>query len=78
MWLARRPASCHARVLSAVARNILHDDPIQNRPTGARKAALSLSKDRIRILLLEGISDTAVAVLQQAGYTSIERLPKAL
>lgn len=45
---------------------------------GARKAALSLSKDRIKVLLLEGISDTAVAVLEQAGYTAIQRLPKAL
>ncbi|PTM54926.1 phosphoglycerate dehydrogenase [Phreatobacter oligotrophus] len=42
------------------------------------KAALSLSKDRIKILLLEGISDTAVNVLKSAGYTNIERLPKAL
>ena len=38
----------------------------------------SLSKDKIRILLLEGISDTAVNVLTSAGYTAIERLPKAL
>ncbi len=41
-------------------------------------AALSLPKDRIRILLLEGISDTAVGALRVAGYTNIERLPKAL
>lgn len=41
-------------------------------------AALSLPKDRIRILLLEGISDTAVGALRAAGYTNIERLPKAL
>ena len=39
---------------------------------------LSLPKDRIKVLLLEGISDTAVAVLEQAGYTAIQRLPKAL
>ncbi len=41
-------------------------------------AALSLPKDRIRILLLEGISDTAVGALKLAGYSNIERLPKAL
>ncbi|QCK84361.1 phosphoglycerate dehydrogenase [Phreatobacter aquaticus] len=40
--------------------------------------ALSLPKDRIKILLLEGISDTAVSILEHAGYTSIERVPKAL
>lgn len=39
---------------------------------------LSLAKDRIPILLLEGISDTAVATLVNAGYTNIDRVPKAL
>ncbi len=38
----------------------------------------SLPKDQIRILLLEGISPRAVDVLNGAGYTSIERLTKAL
>jgi D-3-phosphoglycerate dehydrogenase len=38
----------------------------------------SLPKEKIRILLLEGISDTAVSVLNAAGYTQIERVPKAL
>lgn len=38
----------------------------------------SLPKDQIRILLLEGISDTAVNVLTGAGYTQIERVSKAL
>jgi D-3-phosphoglycerate dehydrogenase / 2-oxoglutarate reductase len=38
----------------------------------------SLPKEKIKILLLEGISDTAVAVLKSAGYTNIERHAKAL
>ncbi len=38
----------------------------------------SLPKDKIKILLLEGISDTAVGVLKAAGYTNIERHTKAL
>mgnify|MGYP003343787574 FL=1 len=38
----------------------------------------SLAKDQIRILLLEGISERAVDVLNGAGYTSVERLTKAL
>jgi D-3-phosphoglycerate dehydrogenase / 2-oxoglutarate reductase len=38
----------------------------------------SLPKDEIKILLLEGISDTAVNVLKGAGYSKIERLTKAL
>ncbi|MDB5509029.1 MAG: D-isomer specific 2-hydroxyacid dehydrogenase NAD-binding [Hyphomicrobiales bacterium] len=39
---------------------------------------LSLSKDRIRILLLEGINDSAVQLILNAGYTSVTRLTKAL
>jgi D-3-phosphoglycerate dehydrogenase len=38
----------------------------------------SLPKDKIKILLLEGISDTAANVLTAAGYTNLERLNKAL
>jgi D-3-phosphoglycerate dehydrogenase len=40
--------------------------------------ALSLSKDKIRVLLLEGVHDTALERFAQAGYTNVERLPKAL
>ena len=39
---------------------------------------LSLAKDRIRILLLEGVSDSAVAALDAAGYATITRVAKAL
>lgn len=39
---------------------------------------LSLSKDRIKVLLLEGINDSAADLMVQAGYTNMERLPKAL
>jgi D-3-phosphoglycerate dehydrogenase len=38
----------------------------------------SLPKEKIKILLLEGISETAVGVLRAAGYTAIDRRPKAL
>ena len=40
--------------------------------------SLSRPKDKIKILLLEGISDTAVNTLRAAGYTNVERLTKAL
>ena len=40
--------------------------------------AFSLPKQQIRILLLEGISDSAVEQLTAAGYTNVTRLPKAL
>lgn len=39
---------------------------------------LSLSKDRIKVLLLEGINDSAADLLVNAGYTNMQRLPKAL
>ena len=38
----------------------------------------SLSKDKVRILLLEGISQTAVDLFAQAGYTNVTRLKTAL
>ena len=37
-----------------------------------------LHKDKIKILLLEGISTSAQSVLKASGYANIERLPKAL
>jgi len=39
---------------------------------------LSLSKDKIRILLLEGVNDSAVEMMKSAGYSNIERHAKAL
>ena len=41
-------------------------------------ARLSLSKDRIRILLLEGVNDAAVELMKQAGYANVTRLRQAL
>src|SRR5437764_5178221 len=39
---------------------------------------LSLAKEKIRVLLLEGISNSAADFLRAQGYTSVTRLPKAL
>ena len=39
---------------------------------------LSLSKDKIRVLFLEGVNDSAADLVTAAGYTNLERLPKAL
>ncbi|RFB80716.1 phosphoglycerate dehydrogenase [Methylovirgula sp. 4M-Z18] len=39
---------------------------------------LSLAKDKIRVLLLEGVNDSAADALVQAGYSNMTRLPKAL
>ena len=41
-------------------------------------AALSLNKDKIRILLLEGVNDSAVALLRGVGYSQLVRHTKAL
>ncbi|TXD97144.1 phosphoglycerate dehydrogenase [Psychrobacter frigidicola] len=40
--------------------------------------ALSLQKDKIRFLLLEGLHENALKVLQKAGYKNIESLSHAL
>ena len=39
--------------------------------------ALSLEKDKIKILLLEGVDPSAVDVLHKAGYTNVEYEKKA-
>ena len=39
---------------------------------------LSRPKEQIKILLLEGISETAVGILRSAGYANIDRRTKAL
>jgi D-3-phosphoglycerate dehydrogenase len=39
---------------------------------------LSLPKDKIRILLLEGVNDSAVEIIEAADYSSVTRLSKAL
>ena len=38
----------------------------------------SLPKDKIKVLLLEGVSDAACQMMINAGYSNVERLPKAL
>ncbi len=39
---------------------------------------LSLAKDKIRVLLLEGVNDSALSLLAAEGYVSVTRLAKAL
>ena len=39
---------------------------------------LSLPKDRIKIVLLEGVHDVAVQSMRDAGYTNVQVYPKAL
>lgn len=41
-------------------------------------AKFSLAKDKIRVLLLEGVNDSAVELFHTTGYSNLERLPKAL
>ena len=38
----------------------------------------SLAKDKIRVLLLEGVNDSAAQMIETAGYSNLTRLPKAL
>lgn len=44
----------------------------------AAKAATSYPKDKIKVLLLEGLNKSAVDTFEQAGYTNIEKYDKAL
>ena len=39
---------------------------------------LSLAKDKIRVLLLEGVNDSAVQLIETAGYPNMTRLSGAL
>ena len=39
---------------------------------------LSMPKDKIRFLLLEGVNQSAIDLIEEAGYTNVTRLPKAL
>jgi len=41
-------------------------------------AQQSFEKNKIKFLLLEGVHPSAIAALEQAGYTNIEQHPKAL
>jgi D-3-phosphoglycerate dehydrogenase len=41
-------------------------------------AALSFPKDKIKVLLLEGIHESGVKLFEDAGYTNVTRLTKAL
>ena len=41
-------------------------------------STLSLAKDKIRVLLLEGVHENAVRIFENAGYTNIEYHKKAL
>lgn len=52
--------------------------PTCDRPKPTPMSKLSLSKNRIRFLLLEGIHDAAVAVLREEGYHNVEQLGSSL
>lgn len=41
-------------------------------------AKLSLAKNKIKVLLLEGINDSAADLFTDAGYSNLTRLPRAL
>lgn len=51
---------------------------MNSRETLKQPFPYSLPKEKIKILLLEGISETAVNALKGAGYTQIDRRTKAL
>src|SRR4029079_5552104 len=58
---------------AAATRDMSSAVAISSHETLKQPFPYSLPKDKIKILLLEGISETAVNVLQGAGYTQIDR-----
>ena len=50
----------------------------QRSPTPAAAPRVSLAKDKIKIVLLEGIHPSAVELLRAEGYTQVVTSPKAL
>jgi D-3-phosphoglycerate dehydrogenase / 2-oxoglutarate reductase len=53
-------------------------DAVIVHPNRSALPQLSLPKDKIRVLLLEGVNDSAVQLIESAGYSNLTRLPKAL
>jgi D-3-phosphoglycerate dehydrogenase len=49
-----------------------------DRPQGNIMTKLSLDKDKIKILLLEGLHQSAVDTFTQAGYNNIQNIKTAL
>ena len=56
----------------------MNDQVPGNQVPGSDEPRLSLPKERIRVLLLEGINDSAAELMRRAGYSSIERVGTAL
>jgi len=54
------------------------EDAVTVHQTRSALPQLSLPKDKIRVLLLEGVNDSAVQLIESAGYSNLTRLPKAL
>jgi len=46
--------------------------------TNTASPQLSLAKDKIKVLLLEGVNDSAIQIMANAGYSNVTRLAKAL
>jgi D-3-phosphoglycerate dehydrogenase / 2-oxoglutarate reductase len=52
--------------------------PLRNLSARVCMTDLSLPKDRIRVLLLEGVNPSAVELMRSAGYTNLTAVPSAL
>ncbi len=48
------------------------------RPSDSTPRRVSLSREKVRVLLLENVNESAAALLRAAGYSDVTRLPKAL
>ena len=72
--MPKRMAGLQAPPLVSQARRAQVTGPVRQTTAHCMSPTrLSLPKDKIRILLLEGISDSAVDCLAEAGYATVKR-----
>ena len=57
---------------------LAYSDPLTRKRSGMSDKSYSLSKNKIKFLLLEGIHERAVDSIRQAGYSSLQVEPSAL
>lgn len=81
-WLNILPAESvrkrRVRDVTRAAISMKSKDAVIVHPNRSALPQLSLPKDKIRVLLLEGVNDSAVQLIESAGYSNLTRLPKAL
>ena len=69
-WLGSSPAMTSGKQLHSCPK-----EPTIRGPANSALPQFSLSKDKIRVLLLEGVNDSAAQLIETAGYSSMTACP---